>query len=116
MHRFPSVRNGTLKSGEPWTDGTPVLLLELSTDIDFNERVQPVCLASDDHSLLQPSDGHSDAMIAGWAPTWRLDDYGTNMTQVHVSNVRLAVEEVPTRYVSTETRTSIVSTLIEQVA
>jgi len=58
VHEFPYVRNGTI-DGKSWTDDTAVTLIELATDIHFDETVQPVCLSA--------KDGDSkDAWVTGW--------------------------------------------------
>lgn len=80
-----------------------MVLLEFSTDIIFDEKVQPVCLASNDG--LQPD---SDAWTAGWFDSPRPTLPEMNMTQLRVRNVRLAAEEVPTLYLSAEQRSFIV--------
>jgi len=66
-----------------------VTLLEFSADIHFDERVQPICLASNDHLLIGDKPGRlsSDAWVAGW----KLTDSGleSNMSQGYRRNVIL---------------------------
>jgi hypothetical protein len=106
VHQFPYIRNGTNERGKPWSDASTVALLELSTDIVFDEWAQPVCLASSDRLLLQPD---SDAWMAGWISHVAPSMYSKeNITQLHLGAGRLAVDRVPTRYASAETRDDIV--------
>jgi len=83
VHEFPYVRNGTIETpmGDmPWKDPLPVALIELSTDIHFDETVQPVCLAAQDEV--------TDGWVAGWrrssAPDTQHTPMDTDMSQLHV--------------------------------
>lgn len=90
-------------------NGKPaVALLELSTDIVFNEHVQPVCLASNDHLLLHPINDSPDAWMASWEKSPPIGVAEVNMTQVHVRSVS-PDDSVHTIYGVAEQRTSNVS-------
>lgn len=113
IHVFPYERSGIGSGGTQWRDNTSVALLELPTNIPFDERVQPVCLASNDNLLLQPPHGQSsDAWVTGWGQRDTNSFWGSspptndsfpsdregNMTQMHLHRVKLPFGDVPSFY------------------
>lgn len=98
VHKLPYVRNATSRDGTPLNDNSSVALLELSTNIHFDEWVQPVCLASNDNLLLQPSGFSHDVWVAGWRAKWSISIIEPHMTQLHLRFVRLAYGVIPFGY------------------
>lgn len=90
--RFYKVSRIHIQSefGPSSVEENPPVLLELSADIHFDERVQPVCLASNDHLLLFPPHNHSRvSWVAGWgsgASSQSTNDW--NITQLPLRWVR----------------------------
>lgn len=87
------------RDGRYYTDSNGLLaLLELSTDIHFDEHVQPVCLASNDNLLLQLESLSRDAWVVGWGTNWRQSSVEANMIQMHLRFARPFYGDVPFSY------------------
>ncbi len=76
------------------------MLFQLSSEIDFDNRVQPVCIAAQD----RPQSG-------GWVSGWRYIFPGireTNMTQWHIDKLEV-LPSAPFGYYTLQDHEGIVS-------
>lgn len=116
LHKSPEVHNATSREGKVMGFGARLWLLELSADILFDERVQPVCLASNDHQLVHPPFNlSSDAWVAGWRRVegrkgWSLERRA--MTQVQ--HRRVSLQDPPVTYSSEQNHAHAYVSELEQ--
>jgi len=98
VYEYPYERNFTIDGGPfgsvSMKDETPIVLLELSTDIHFDETVQPVCLAAHDDT--------KDGWLTGWRRSYvNGPATDTSMSQLHVGAWSYDTE-IPQDYGSVE--------------